>query len=78
MGCSDTGNVKEDWWQWCSEVEKLCDVSIHGCYTPPDMTNVTTVELHHFSDASYKAYGQCSYYLRIVDKPPRQLLHGQS
>ena len=31
------------------------------------MKNLKKIELHHFSDASTKGYGQCSY-LRLVDK----------
>ena len=44
-------------------MEKL---KIQRCYKPPTFGNVTSVQLHHFSDASDHGYGQCSY-LRLTD-----------
>ena len=36
------------------------------CFRPEDFGKVMKKELHHFSDASTKGYGQCSY-LRLTD-----------
>ena len=40
--------------------------SIPRCYKPENFGRVVNAQLHHFSDASVKGYGQCSY-LRPVD-----------
>lgn len=37
------------------------------CYKPVDFGKVAKAEIHHFSDASFKGYGQCSY-LRLVNE----------
>ena len=37
------------------------------CFKPADFGEVSSVSLHHFSNASELGYGQCSY-IRIVSK----------
>ena len=37
------------------------------CYKPEGFGRIVRKELHHFSDASVKGYGQCSY-LRLIDE----------
>ncbi|XP_068221310.1 uncharacterized protein [Palaemon carinicauda] len=54
-----------EWENWLSQLPKLKDIKVERCYKPANM-NVIDYELHHFSDASEKGYGQCSY-LRMTD-----------
>ena len=44
----------------------LSGLKIPRCYKPESFGELKSVELHHFSDASKDAYGQCSY-LRLTD-----------
>ena len=53
-----------EWEAWKGDQETLYQIRIPRCYHPPDF-DVRKVELHHFSDASTKGYGQCSY-LRFI------------
>lgn len=54
------------WEEWKRELQGLKNVTIARCYQPRGFGNVIRVELHHFSDASSKGYGACSY-LRFKD-----------
>ncbi|KAJ8342685.1 hypothetical protein SKAU_G00326130 [Synaphobranchus kaupii] len=42
-------------------LQSLKEVVILRCYHPQDFENIVKIELHHFSDASSKGYGACSY-----------------
>ena len=59
-------DVKMRWEKWRMELMKLQSIKIPRCYKPRDFGQVVRAELHHFSDASVRGYGQCSY-LRLVD-----------
>eukprot|EP00794_Sanderia_malayensis_P012608 gene12608-biopygen10048 len=59
-------NVKSDWKKWRCELEQLQRIRIQRCYKPEGFGRIVRAELHHFSDASVKGYGQCSY-LRLKD-----------
>ncbi len=59
--------IQKRWIKWKSEIEELKNVRISRCYKPKNFGNVVRAELHHFSDASLKGYGQCSY-LRLVNQ----------
>ena len=50
--------------KWKSQLEELQSLAISRCYRPVDF-GVVKAEIHHFSDASFEGYGQCSY-LRLV------------
>lgn len=52
------------------EITYLNRVRIPRSFYPPDFGTLSTVELHHFSDASEAGYGQCSY-LRVCDESNR-------
>ena len=69
-GCSWDDPISDDlereWNQWTEELPKLSQIHIPRCYKAKDAGKDKEVELHHFSDASMTAYGQCSY-LRIKD-----------
>ena len=54
------------WQRWLKSLSKLPEVRIARCYFNTDMTCVSTIELHLFSDASKIAYAAVGY-VRIVD-----------
>ena len=56
------------WTKWRNELEGLANHSIPRCYRPADFGKPVKAELHHFSDASLKGYGQCSYLRQVNDK----------
>ena len=55
----------ESWEAWLSDLSLLPLITIPRCYTPKGFDVPTVREVHHFSDASEKGYGSCSY-LRSV------------
>ena len=59
--------IQKRWLKWKSDIEGLKNVEISRCYKPENFGNVARAELHHFSDASFKGYGQCSY-LRLINE----------
>ncbi|XP_054762932.2 uncharacterized protein LOC129269456 [Lytechinus pictus] len=59
--------IRSRWVKWKSEVRKLEQMQVQRCYKPANFGKVESAELHHFSDASYDGYGQCSY-LRLVNE----------
>ena len=62
--------IKARWERWRMEILQLKTFSIARCFKPKDFGSIVSSELHHFSDASNKGYGQCSY-LRLVDENER-------
>jgi len=54
------------WEKWRLELPELASLKIERCFTPTGFGKVDRIELHHFSDASMKGYGQCSY-VRLVN-----------
>ena len=59
-----------DWTGWCEEISALHDLNIRRGFHHADYKDDISVQLHHFADASMRAYGACSY-LRIVDNANR-------
>ena len=59
-------DAKMRWEKWSMELMKLHSITIPRCYKPKDCGQVVRTELNHFSDASVRGYGQCSY-LRLRD-----------
>ena len=59
-------SLRTQWETWKRELPLLEKIEIPRCFRPEEMQTLKTIELHHFSDASCDAYGQCSY-LRLVD-----------
>ena len=57
--------IHDAWAQWRSELPLLADKHIPRCYFNKE-SNVTSVELHGFCDASEQAYGAVIY-LRMTD-----------
>ena len=57
--------INDAWAQWRSELPLLASKHIPRCYFKKE-SNITSVELHGFSDASERAYGAVIY-LRMID-----------
>ena len=60
-------DIQSKWFKWKSELEDLQRFAIPRCYKPVNFGRVVRAEIHHFSDACFKGYGQCSY-LRMVNE----------
>ena len=54
------------WHMWVQSLQGMKNIQIPRCIKPFN-SNDASLELHHFSDASGKAYGCCTY-LRCVNK----------
>ena len=63
-------DIKAKWEKWRSDLLEVQRISIPRCYKPDGFGRVVSAQLHHFSDACVKGYGQCSY-LRLVDENQR-------
>ena len=63
-------DISEDdlsgWRSWLEELPKLENLAVKRCFRPCDFDEISSSELHHFSDAPQKGYGEVSY-LKIVD-----------
>lgn len=58
--------LHQQWEKWVCTLPSLENLHIDRCYKPRDFGEVSTAELHNFSDASCHGYGQCSY-LRLIN-----------
>ncbi|XP_044172422.1 uncharacterized protein LOC122956801 [Acropora millepora] len=58
--------LRHSWERWGNSLHYLEKLKIQRCYKPHTFGKLTSVQLHHFSDASDRGYGQCSY-LRLTD-----------
>ncbi|XP_071088920.1 uncharacterized protein [Haliotis cracherodii] len=56
-----------EWKKWLSELDLMKTLNIPRCVKPFDFGEVTSAQLHVFSDASTRGYG-CVVYLRLCDK----------
>ena len=54
------------WHAWLSDLPQLEQLAIDRCFKSSEMKEITSVQLHHFSDASQQGYGAVSY-IRIAD-----------
>ena len=54
------------WKDWVDSLKEIENLQVPRCYKPVDFGKVEKAELHNFSDASFTAYGQCSY-LRLIN-----------
>lgn len=61
------GQARVKWGRWRSELLDLEVLKIPKCFVPDGFEELSTIELHHFSDASVNGYGHCSY-LRVLNK----------
>ena len=63
-------DVKVRWAKWRAELLQMWNISIPRCYKPLNFGRMLRTELHYFSDATVKGYGQCSY-SRLNDENQR-------
>ena len=54
-------SLRARWERWRADLALLSNLKIPSCYKPEGFRQLKAVELHHFSDASKDAYGQCSF-----------------
>ena len=59
-----TSDQRIIWEKWRLELKDLEKVEVNRCIKPKDFGDITDMSIHHFSDASDKAYGTASY-LRV-------------
>ncbi|XP_066499342.1 uncharacterized protein [Hoplias malabaricus] len=59
--------LRPRWENWVSDVRNLEKIQIPRCYSPENFGKILRTELHHFSDASSRGYGQCTY-IRLVSE----------
>lgn len=59
--------LRSRWEKWRTDLPQLSNLRIPRCYKPEGFGEIKSVELHHFSDASKDAYGQCSY-LKLINQ----------
>ncbi|XP_076853956.1 uncharacterized protein LOC143509279 [Brachyhypopomus gauderio] len=59
--------LRPRWESWVSDLKNLKNIQIPRCYTPENFGKILRTELHHFSDASSRGYGQCTY-IRLVSE----------
>ena len=57
-------HLENKWWEWLDSLPELNELSFNRCVVPDSFEN-GVFELHHFSDASERSYGACSY-LRVI------------
>ncbi|XP_078485266.1 uncharacterized protein LOC108950654 [Ciona intestinalis] len=60
-------DIHERWNLWKKDILELDQLKVKRCFKPKGFGDLKTVEVHHFSDASEKGYGQCSY-LRLINE----------
>ena len=54
------------WQAWLCNLPQLDTLAIERCFKPSTIQEITSTQLHHFSDASQQGYGAVSY-LRVAD-----------
>lgn len=65
-----TNQNDEAWKKWLEELKHVSNFRVPRCYKEDGLKELTHLCLHHFCDASEKAYGVVSY-LRMVDNKNR-------
>ncbi|XP_072178274.1 uncharacterized protein [Diadema setosum] len=58
---------RDSWLNWKRDLPLMEDFNISRCLKPHDFGEVMEYQLHHFSDASERAYGVASY-LRVTNQ----------
>ncbi|XP_014676449.1 PREDICTED: uncharacterized protein LOC106816368 [Priapulus caudatus] len=59
---------KNRWLRWLRELPELEKVTVDRCVLPESFGACTTMEIHHFCDASQEAYGVVSYLRAVNDR----------
>jgi hypothetical protein len=60
------GDLQDRWRAWLAAVSKLACLRIPRCMKPKNLDDAN-IQLHHFSDASQRAYGCCTF-IRCVNQ----------
>ena len=60
-------NLRSRWESWRYDLPKLKLLEISRCIKPKDFGEISSVQFHHFADASTTGYGQCSYIRSVND-----------
>ena len=55
------------WQAWLKELPKLEQLTTDRCFKPLNSKEITSSQLHHFSDASQQGFGMVTY-LRVTDR----------
>ena len=55
-----------NWQRWLGQLHEIENVHVSRCLKPKELDELSSIQLHHFSDASSEGYGVASY-LRLVD-----------
>ncbi len=53
--------LQQKWSNWLEDLEKVENFEIKRCVKPKDFGEITSAQLHHFSDASENAYSTVTY-----------------
>ena len=61
-------DLRKDWERWEQKLKGVEDIHISRCIKPRMLGKIVETSLHHFSDASEKGYGQCSYRRLVNDE----------
>jgi hypothetical protein len=56
----------DTWERWLSDLPKLVKISVPRCFKPSYAAQLRSIQLHHFTDASFGGYCVASY-LRFTD-----------
>ncbi len=69
MGWDDPlpDGLQPGWEHWKADLVNLEKIEVPRCIVPAGFGRITKREIHHFSDASMRGYGQCSY-LRLENE----------
>ncbi len=62
----------QQWTSWLEELHELEKFEVRRCLKPEHFGEVTSAQMHHFSDASERGYGIVSY---LLLKNDQQLAH---
>lgn len=54
-------SFQQKWNKWLEDLEKVENFQINRCFKPQDFGQITSAQMHHFSDASETAYGTVTY-----------------
>ena len=54
------------WQRWLADVPKLSEFTVDRCFKLTNFGDISSSQLHHYSDASETEFGSVSY-LRLVD-----------
>ena len=60
-------DVQQSWNKWKRKLKQIEQLHVQRCFKLADFSEISSISLSHFYDASELGYGQCSY-IRMVRK----------